>query len=385
MKQNFAKIFSIFLVLPLFAVACSSPLGNNVTGGGVYRTTNFGTDWEKLNKAVPEASSDNKKTKEQATSLAETGVTFLKFAPDNSKKIYAGTVDKGLFMSDDGGDSWKVILSTFIPHGLVFDPTDSSHLYASGKSKLRGRVLESKDGGKSWNEVFQDGKDGNSIRGIALNPNNPKVIVLALLSGHIMRSTDGGLTWEVSTNLQDELIRMEWAVGAPLYVLGKSKGVFQSFDAGISFNNTTKVLWDKKLWAQNFSTAGSKSSTSPQVGVPFAPVDEFFSVAVKNGDVNNILLSSDQGVFISYDAGNVWQYLTLPVRVDKQGFIASAVSFTSVAKQIYVGLGNVVYFSENSGETWKVGDIATNTQINYILVDPNVPQLVFAGMVAKEY
>src|SRR5690606_36474167 len=96
-------------------------------------------------------------------------------------RIYAGTIPGGLFVSDDGGDSWElnrplwnhasrggdlfkgeatsenlwtgtpasVDYGIFEPgiHSIIVDPQNDNHLYVAASS---AGVLETLDGGKSW-------------------------------------------------------------------------------------------------------------------------------------------------------------------------------------------------------------------------------------------
>ena len=96
-------------------------------------------------------------------------------------RLYAGTIPGGLFVSDDGGDSWalnrplwnhdsrggdlfagdatsenrwfgtpaSIDYGVFEPgiHSIVIDPRDSQHLYVAVSS---AGVIESTDGGKTW-------------------------------------------------------------------------------------------------------------------------------------------------------------------------------------------------------------------------------------------
>lgn len=385
MKKQIQKLSLTLLSITLLAAACTSPLGTEVAGDGLFRSVNFGVDWEKLSKAEVVPTTDGKTPKVVASPLASTGVTFMKFAPDNLKRIYVGTLTAGLFMSQDGGDSWKPILSKFIPHSLAVDPTDSGHLYVSGKSGGRARLLESKDQGKSWKEIFQDAQTDNSVRGVAVNPANPKVLVLALLSGHIMRTTDGGETWNVVVNLQDDLKRMEWNPGGPLFVLGQNKGVFMSKDAGISFSQLNEKLLDRKALQAVYDSLNLKarSETKP-VNLPSGEVGEFTGFATSVADPNLIYVATDRGLFVTFDQGLSWQFITLPLRQEKENSVG-AVALSSKGGQIYASVGNVVYFSQNSGQSWQIGAIATKAIINYILVDPELPQQVFAGVVGAKY
>lgn len=100
---------------------------------------------------------------------------------DQPGRLYAGTIPGGLFVSDDGGDSWElnrplwnhesrggdlfagnatsenhwggtpasVDYGVFEPgiHSIIVDPRDSDHLHVAASS---AGVIESTDGGRTW-------------------------------------------------------------------------------------------------------------------------------------------------------------------------------------------------------------------------------------------
>ncbi|MCG8315768.1 MAG: hypothetical protein MI976_21370, partial [Pseudomonadales bacterium] len=103
-------------------------------------------------------------------------------AEDQPGRIYAGTIPGGLFVSDDGGDSWElnkplwnhesrggdlfagdatsechwggtpasIDYGVFEPgiHSIVVDPRDANHIYVAVSS---AGVMETTDGGATWN------------------------------------------------------------------------------------------------------------------------------------------------------------------------------------------------------------------------------------------
>lgn len=386
MKNTLVRYAVLILGVSLMAVSCSSPLGGTTANvGGVFRSSNFGADWELLDRAVLAETTDGQNTKEEKTLLATTGVTFLRYSPENKQRLYAGTVSKGLYYSDDGGDRWKNILTNFIPHSIVVDPAQVEHVYVAGKSEGRAKVLESFDRGKSWNEIYQDAQENNSARGIAINPNNSQVLVLALLSGHIIRSTDAGKTWNVVAVISDRLKRLEWSASGLLYLLGEQKGVFVSRDGGLSFAEVSKVLYDQKLWDPYFGLErNSDNARGVQVNVPSAKVSSFKGFAVPDVETGALYLGTDVGLFVSYNSGSDWSFLPLPLRPNTKTSV-QAVGYSRLGGEVYATVGNVVYYSESGGQSWQVQGIATTGIINYILVDPELPQQVFAGVVGETY
>ncbi|MYD09397.1 MAG: hypothetical protein F4X02_05055 [Chloroflexi bacterium] len=126
------------------------------TGSGVYASQNGGRLWQDL--IMPAG-----------------GETALSLALADSGALYAGTESHGLLCSQDGGDSWETLRKTY---GAV----NSLALARDGTiiAQMDDRVLRSKDGGASWNELVGDGVECLSLDGESL--------VLAMSDGSIRRA-----------------------------------------------------------------------------------------------------------------------------------------------------------------------------------------------------
>lgn len=98
---------------------------------GIYRSRNAGRKWERLRKGIPEKA---KRT------------LVVRFDPQVAERWYAGTTE-GLFRSDDGGDSWRVILPGVVVNTLVIDLKDSRRLLVGADDV---GVLRSDDGGNTF-------------------------------------------------------------------------------------------------------------------------------------------------------------------------------------------------------------------------------------------
>jgi len=80
-------------------------------------------------------------------------VWSLAINPREPTILYAGTEGRGVFKSEDGGNSWivKGLESTSV-HTLVLDPAKPDTLYA-GTNK---GIFKSEDGGSSWMTMETD-------------------------------------------------------------------------------------------------------------------------------------------------------------------------------------------------------------------------------------
>ena len=101
------------------------------TDGGVYKSTNAGVNWTKMNKG-----------------LKTTKVRSFAIDPDTASTLYVGTT-KGIYKSMDAGTNW-VILTNGIGrpqiNSILIDTTSTSLLYAGTTNGL----FRSADAGASW-------------------------------------------------------------------------------------------------------------------------------------------------------------------------------------------------------------------------------------------
>ncbi|HYL84263.1 MAG TPA: glycoside hydrolase [Candidatus Angelobacter sp.] len=109
----------------------------------------------------------------------------------------------GLFKSTDGGSTWRP-LTRGLPTaedglgriGIAVAPSEPNRIYASVEARKNGGVYLSADGGESWKLVNSDhriGGRGPGAMGIAVSPDNPDILYVANTT--TWKSTDGGNTF----------------------------------------------------------------------------------------------------------------------------------------------------------------------------------------------
>ena len=171
------------------------------TTKGVFRSDDMGQTWE-----------------EASSGMTSRHIRWLAFHPDVSDLEFAGTEPAGIFISHNGGESWRACpevaeLRDQYKWSLPYSPEagcvrgfafHGSRLYAAVEV---GGVLHSYDNGETWR--LAEGSDGNpsfegppepfiypdvhSIEVHALSAD----LVYAPTGGGFYRSHDGGKTWKL--------------------------------------------------------------------------------------------------------------------------------------------------------------------------------------------
>jgi uncharacterized repeat protein (TIGR01451 family) len=287
----------------------------------------------------------------------------LAIRPSNGEFIL-GAAHGGIWTSTDSGGTWTPRIDnqdTLSVGALTVAPSNDAVIYAgtgegalSGDSMFGNGVLKSTDGGTTWTHVSGDYFVGVSISRIVVDPANPNHLYAAVLRGRggarrvsppvhsrfgIWESTDGGVSWTLLREVPEANgatdLEMDPLNSSILYASFWGDAIYKSTDAGHTW---TKIM--------NGLPAGD-----------FAAAQTRFSIA------------------ISHPAG---QAATLYA-----GFDWNTAAGRHVAE---------VFKSTNAGASWAQTGTGINhtdnvedycgTQCfydNVIEVDPNNPDIVFAG------
>lgn len=156
--------------------------------GGVARKRFGEGDWELLTNGLPDAPV----------------VIQISVNPKRPEVVFVGTRD-GAYRSVDNGTSWeKVNLpeSGLEVWSFAFHPEDPDLVYVGAAPP---RIFRSKDGGNSW-ETLPIVVDSNAecdlgfptrIIAMSVNPGKPEEIYAGMEVAGMIRSLDGGDSWEI--------------------------------------------------------------------------------------------------------------------------------------------------------------------------------------------
>ena len=182
---------------------------NPFFGAMVAHSDDFGKTWsnpEEINVKFPEGSG-----------LAVSKIWQIALAPESQPdRLYCGVDPAALFVSDDGGEKWALCeglhahphRAQWQPgggglclHTIVPNPSNPDELHIAIST---GGVYRTRDGGKTWESRSKGIRAdfapdpypefGQCVHKIARNPHNPEVIYLQNHGG-VYRSDDAGDTW----------------------------------------------------------------------------------------------------------------------------------------------------------------------------------------------
>lgn len=111
-----------------------------------------------------------------------------------------------LYRSDDGGETWRTLVSPYNGSWFGLLPLSADSLLAFG---LRGHLFRSDDGGASW-RALDSGVTAMLTDGVRLEDGS---LALVGLSGAVLRSSDGGDTWTLTQ--QDDRKGLSAVVAGP--------------------------------------------------------------------------------------------------------------------------------------------------------------------------
>ena len=344
------------------------------TGGGVWKTENYGSSWINVSDGF----------------FSTPSIGAIRISDSNPDIVYVGTgsdgirsnviTGKGVYKSIDAGKSWSFIgLKDAGQIGAVEIHPDNPDIVfvaaigqAFGPNSERG-VFRTADGGNSWEKVLFISDSTGSVD-LEFAPDDPNTIYASvwraqrrpwtIISGSavengIYKSLDGGDSWKKLTEgLPSGLVgKIDLAVSASnpsrLWALIEapegSGGVYRSDDRGQSFEmvSTKKELLDRPFY--------------------------YCNIDANPLNADNIFVNSTR-FWISSDAGEKWRSLRTPHGDNHDMWINPKDSLLFI--QSNDGGANI---TRDGGVTWSTQDNQPTSELYQVDVDDQFPYWLYAG------
>jgi photosystem II stability/assembly factor-like uncharacterized protein len=269
--------------------------------------------------------------------------------PRQPARFYVGTRGNGVWKSTNGGSSWEECrLPQADVFSLAISPADGSLYVGTEPSHL----FRSQDEGLTWEELsalrkipsaptwsFPPRPWTSHVRWIAPNPQRAELLLVGIELGGLMRSQDGGATWEDHRpGAQRDVHALAWHPSAAgvAYEAGGG-GAAWSHDWGETWQPAERSLDRHYVW-----------------GLAIDPVDAqtwFISASTGPGPAHGGA-DPEAALYRWCGAHGPWQALSggLPEPLPAMPYALA----TDESAGVYAGTGHgEIYASQDRGDSWQ--------------------------------
>ena len=318
------------------------------TGGGLWKTTNAGNQWENISDGFFEMGSVGA----IAVSESNSNILYCGMGEHAPRGVMTSYGD-GVYKSTDAGKTWKNMGLTLTQHisRIVIHPNNPNIVYVGAQGALHGPTKErgiykSIDGGLTWkNVLFVNDLTGCSE--LSMDANYPEIMYATMwehqrkpnmvISGGkgsgVYKSIDGGDSWSlIHKGLPEEKGKMAIAASPSnsnkVYLLLESDteqdkgGLFVSNDAGLSWNfvsgdnRLTQRAWyyiELFVDPNNENTLyvlSAPALRSEDGGKTWETLSgthgDYHDLWINPENSKNFVIANDGGAAISFDYGKSW-------------------------------------------------------------------------------
>jgi len=346
--------------------------GNNThwRGGGVYKTTDGGENWTKVLDTAASAS------------------TVVTISPSNTKVVYAGG-EHAFYRSDDGGETWQKFwreaehcwgppgVRAGFPISAVVHPNDPMTVFANNYS---GGVFKSTDGTETWIDC-STGYTGADLHRVVVTSYNPDVVYTIGRSGPF-RTLNGGQRWEGVAFSPAAF--PEWDAVAVNPENPREVLIADEFEGNLLRSTDGGNTWEMAFQHPQ-ARGGGSSNRHGFKAIAYAPSDPNIVYAgMRKGRrtiEGNFYVGPSFGIYKSVDGGKTWVEKNNGLETADKNTNAIVVHPQDPDIAYAATWRDGIFKTTDGGESWVAANNGLlSLDIRSLAIDPENPDVVYAGL-----
>lgn len=335
-------------------------------------------------------------------------------------KLYILTKEKGLFKTENAGQTWSRIY--LIPVGssntnnsekqkelnsqvanndrilitdFAIDPLQPKTIYLAVFENNFGKIYQSTDEGVSFKQIYSEVQQNIKVLFLTVDPLKSSNIFAILEKGALLRTTDSGLSWQKVRSFKDTPVQIGFVpeFNNLFFVLFERDGLAYSKDVGAN--------WEVLSLSKSVSQIG-ENQPKDGLDITFSKDKKFgryekiipviAGISYKSdGKITNPsgknpwLLVADKQMWYSENANDDFRKLALPLQSEQANIYDIAPDPVVGLDRILASVDNRLFITTNKGQSWNTQDNINLSNpignISQIIIDSENPEIVYLGIV----
>lgn len=352
-------------------------------------------------------------------------ISISKIYRFDKENLFILTKEKGIFKTEDSAFNWKRIYivpvdsknsdnnaktkenaskiaqnDKLIINDFAVDPADKQNIFLALSENNVGKIYQSKDGGSSFKEIYKEVSQNIGVSLIAIDPVDTQKVYAVLEKGALIKSLDGGQTWQKIRSFKDTPIQIGFVpeFGQAFFLLFATDG--------LAFSNNSGETWELQKLSKDKSEIGENqpkdnfdiSFTQASIFGKYEkiiPVTTGFSFdydskrVTKSQNSKSWILIADRQIWVSGNNGQNFKKLVLPAQREQLNIYDVNYNPQVGLSELYVSINNKLFTTQNQGSSWNTQDQINLSgelgNISQILVDSDNPSIVYLALADKKY
>lgn len=371
--MNIRVIAVPLLLVGVLQLSGCVPGSARVSPGGTYLSTSAGAHFDQ-----------SVKMEDPEKNIAGFTLGNAFRVPEKTATIYIAAANRGLVVSDDNGVTWRTIA---VPLAQTLDVVVMGNgiIAVSGRdADGQGFILRSLDAGKSWDsvltvpipisngtfQILSEEVVGSVVLSLERDPFDANRLYAGSSLGTILVGEQSAKVWKTLYNLRSvttELLDSEQTLGIQQLLPSPHR-------AGelllVTVTGSLLRIRDGKQ-----SEVRIPQFVEEQAETPFTDSlgqRKVLDVTFIPGFPQALLVATTVGPVVTRNDGQKWSELNLPIDASRAFNRAVVAVSPTNSNRLLIAINNVVYRSEDSGQTWNTFDFGLDGYlVTDILIDPS--------------